>query len=86
MKTLLLAGGGTGGHIYPAIAIAQAFRSKYPASRIVFVGTAKGLETKLDNPGYVANAPAAVVTETRERLVDAQTQMKRLSEQLAALT
>ncbi len=47
---------------------------------------AKGLETKLDNPGYVANAPAAVVTETRERLVDAQTQMKRLSEQLAALT
>ncbi len=47
MKTLLLAGGGTGGHIYPAIAIAQAFRKRFPASRIVFVGTAKGLETKI---------------------------------------
>jgi len=41
-----IAGGGTGGHVIPAIAIAQELRSRYNAE-IVFVGTARGIETRL---------------------------------------
>jgi UDP-N-acetylglucosamine--N-acetylmuramyl-(pentapeptide) pyrophosphoryl-undecaprenol N-acetylglucosamine transferase len=44
VKTLMIAGGGTGGHIYPAIAIAREFVSRDPLRRVVFVGTEKGLE------------------------------------------
>ena len=44
MTTLMIAGGGTGGHIYPAIAIAQEFLSRDAARRVVFVGTEYGLE------------------------------------------
>jgi UDP-N-acetylglucosamine--N-acetylmuramyl-(pentapeptide) pyrophosphoryl-undecaprenol N-acetylglucosamine transferase len=42
-----IAGGGTGGHIYPGIAIAQEFKRRNAANEIIFVGTAKGLETKI---------------------------------------
>lgn len=45
--SVIIAGGGTGGHIYPGIAIAQEFKRCHPASRVLFVGTAKGLETKI---------------------------------------
>ncbi len=44
---LLLAGGGTAGHVEPAIAVARAFRQKYPDAEIEFVGTPKGLENIL---------------------------------------
>ena len=40
----MIAGGGTGGHIYPAIAIAQEFLARDAARRAVFVGTERGLE------------------------------------------
>jgi UDP-N-acetylglucosamine--N-acetylmuramyl-(pentapeptide) pyrophosphoryl-undecaprenol N-acetylglucosamine transferase len=40
----MIAGGGTGGHIYPAIAIAQEFLAREASRRVVFVGTEKGLE------------------------------------------
>lgn len=42
----ILAGGGTGGHVIPALAIAQELRARYSAE-VKFVGTARGLETKL---------------------------------------
>jgi UDP-N-acetylglucosamine--N-acetylmuramyl-(pentapeptide) pyrophosphoryl-undecaprenol N-acetylglucosamine transferase len=41
---LMIAGGGTGGHIYPAIAIAREYLSRDPERRAIFVGTEKGLE------------------------------------------
>lgn len=41
---MILAGGGTGGHIYPAIAIAREFKNRFPDSDILFIGTRKGLE------------------------------------------
>ena len=44
---VLLSGGGTGGHINPALAIADIIRSKYPDSEIAFVGTPYGMENKL---------------------------------------
>jgi UDP-N-acetylglucosamine--N-acetylmuramyl-(pentapeptide) pyrophosphoryl-undecaprenol N-acetylglucosamine transferase len=45
--SVVIAGGGTGGHIYPGIAIAQEFRRRDAATQVLFVGTARGLETKI---------------------------------------
>lgn len=44
---VVLAGGGTGGHIYPALAIAQGIVAKWPNSEILFIGTSKGLEASI---------------------------------------
>ncbi len=41
---VIMAGGGTGGHIYPALAIAKGIQSRWPGSEIIFVGTKEGLE------------------------------------------
>jgi UDP-N-acetylglucosamine--N-acetylmuramyl-(pentapeptide) pyrophosphoryl-undecaprenol N-acetylglucosamine transferase len=43
---VIVAGGGTGGHIIPALAIAQELRSRYHAE-VLFIGTARGIETRL---------------------------------------
>ncbi len=40
----LFAGGGTGGHLYPAIALAEELRQQVPEAEVVFVGTPRGLE------------------------------------------
>ena len=37
--TLVLAGGGTGGHVFPMIAVADALKRLAPDLRLVFVGT-----------------------------------------------
>lgn len=44
---VIISGGGTGGHIYPAIAIANKIREKEPNARILFIGTEKGLESEI---------------------------------------
>ena len=44
---VLMTGGGTGGHVYPALAIAETIKAKCPDSEIAFVGTEKGIENKL---------------------------------------
>ncbi|HEY2961053.1 MAG TPA: undecaprenyldiphospho-muramoylpentapeptide beta-N-acetylglucosaminyltransferase [Pyrinomonadaceae bacterium] len=44
---VLIAAGGTGGHIYPGIAVAQEIRRRDRESQVRFVGTARGLETRL---------------------------------------
>ena len=43
----LLAAGGTGGHVIPALVVAQELMVRQPADRILFVGTARGLESRL---------------------------------------
>jgi UDP-N-acetylglucosamine--N-acetylmuramyl-(pentapeptide) pyrophosphoryl-undecaprenol N-acetylglucosamine transferase len=43
----LFAGGGTGGHIYPAIAIAQKIRELQPNSEIIFIGTKDKIESRV---------------------------------------
>jgi UDP-N-acetylglucosamine--N-acetylmuramyl-(pentapeptide) pyrophosphoryl-undecaprenol N-acetylglucosamine transferase len=44
---LLLAGGGTGGHLFPAIALAEQLKREEPQSEVLFVGTDKGLEARM---------------------------------------
>jgi UDP-N-acetylglucosamine--N-acetylmuramyl-(pentapeptide) pyrophosphoryl-undecaprenol N-acetylglucosamine transferase len=44
---LLIAGGGTGGHVFPAIAIAREWLSRGTEREVVLVGTQRGIETKL---------------------------------------
>jgi UDP-N-acetylglucosamine--N-acetylmuramyl-(pentapeptide) pyrophosphoryl-undecaprenol N-acetylglucosamine transferase len=44
---VLFAAGGTGGHIYPAIAVANEVMRRHAGSSVRFVGTSRGLETKL---------------------------------------
>jgi UDP-N-acetylglucosamine--N-acetylmuramyl-(pentapeptide) pyrophosphoryl-undecaprenol N-acetylglucosamine transferase len=44
---LVVAAGGTGGHVYPGIAIAEEWRRRHPGSDVIFVGTARGLEAKV---------------------------------------
>ncbi len=49
----LLSGGGTGGHIYPAIAIADELRSRYPGAKFLFVGARDRMEMeKVPQAGY----------------------------------
>ncbi|HEX7772992.1 MAG TPA: UDP-N-acetylglucosamine--N-acetylmuramyl-(pentapeptide) pyrophosphoryl-undecaprenol N-acetylglucosamine transferase, partial [Pyrinomonadaceae bacterium] len=44
---VMIAAGGTGGHIYPGIAVAQEIMRRDASSSVRFVGTARGLETRL---------------------------------------
>ena len=41
---IIISGGGTGGHIFPAIAIANAFRRRYPDAEVLFVGAEGRME------------------------------------------
>ena len=47
MSTVLVAGGGTGGHIFPGVAIARELIARRPGTEVIFVGTERGLEAKL---------------------------------------
>ena len=44
MKRIIISGGGTGGHIFPAIAIANAVKKRWPNSEILFVGAEDRME------------------------------------------
>ena len=45
--TIVIAAGGTGGHLYPAVALAREFLRRDPRTKVLFVGTARGLESKV---------------------------------------
>lgn len=42
---VVIAGGGTGGHVFPAIAIAEGVKERFPDADVTFVGTPRGMET-----------------------------------------
>ena len=41
---IIISGGGTGGHIFPAIAIANAIKNQHPEAKILFVGALGRME------------------------------------------
>jgi len=43
---LIIAGGGTGGHLFPGIAVAEEFISRKPDNQVLFVGTERGIEAR----------------------------------------
>jgi UDP-N-acetylglucosamine--N-acetylmuramyl-(pentapeptide) pyrophosphoryl-undecaprenol N-acetylglucosamine transferase len=47
MFSVVIAGGGTGGHVYPGIAVARELLARRPDARVSFAGTARGIETRL---------------------------------------
>lgn len=54
MVTVLIAGGGTGGHVFPMLAVGDAVRALDPSARVVYVGTPRGIE------GRAIGEPAGV--------------------------
>lgn len=51
--TVVIAGGGTGGHLFPGLAVARALLARKPDARVSFAGTARGLEARVvPNEGF----------------------------------
>lgn len=65
---LILAGGGTGGHVYPALALAGALRRRDRDARVLFVGSASGMEASLV-PGAGVPFAGLLVRPPRSRSV-----------------
>jgi UDP-N-acetylglucosamine--N-acetylmuramyl-(pentapeptide) pyrophosphoryl-undecaprenol N-acetylglucosamine transferase len=59
---IMIAGGGTGGHLFPALAVAEAFRERDPGNEILFVGSGRGLETSVLGKEGVARRSIAAVS------------------------
>ena len=69
---IVIAGGGTGGHLYPGIAVAREIVRRQPDARVTFAGTARGIEARvipregfeldlLRSAGLKGTSPAALV-------------------------
>ena len=43
----MIAGGGTGGHLFPGVAIAEELRARFPDAEVRFVGTERGIEARV---------------------------------------
>ena len=57
---IVIAAGGTGGHLYPAVALAREFLRQDQATEVLFVGTARGIESKvLPHEGFELQMIAA---------------------------
>jgi UDP-N-acetylglucosamine--N-acetylmuramyl-(pentapeptide) pyrophosphoryl-undecaprenol N-acetylglucosamine transferase len=59
--TILLAGGGTGGHLYPGIAVAEALRSVWPDARPLFLCTEKEIDRVILQPTGFEFIPQPIV-------------------------
>ena len=44
---VIVAGGGTGGHLYPGVAVAREVMAQDPAATVTFAGTARGIEARV---------------------------------------
>ena len=70
---LLIAGGGTGGHLFPGIAVAEEFLARDPGNRVMFVGTEHGIEARvLPRLGFTLQCITATGIRSRGRLSQAK--------------
>ena len=44
---VVIAGGGTGGHLFPGIAVARELLARRPGTEVSFAGTARGIEARV---------------------------------------
>jgi UDP-N-acetylglucosamine--N-acetylmuramyl-(pentapeptide) pyrophosphoryl-undecaprenol N-acetylglucosamine transferase len=67
-NALVITGGGTGGHYYPAVALAESAKKRWPEHQIIFVGAKKGIEGRklpasdwphllMDIEGFLGRSP-----------------------------
>jgi len=72
-KTLIVTGGGTGGHLFAGISIADAWKNKFPDSRILFIGARGAIEERMvPKAGYpldVLKLSALKSVSLRKRIV-----------------
>jgi len=72
---LVITGGGTGGHFYPAVALAEATKNRWPGRLVIFVGAKKGIEGRklpesswphllLDVEGFHGKSPLSALRST----------------------
>jgi UDP-N-acetylglucosamine--N-acetylmuramyl-(pentapeptide) pyrophosphoryl-undecaprenol N-acetylglucosamine transferase len=72
---LVFTGGGTGGHYFPAVALAEGVRTRWPETPICFVGAQRGIEARrlpesvwphllLDVEGFLGRSPLRVLKST----------------------
>ena len=47
IKRIIFSGGGTGGHIYPAMALYRRMKEKNPELEVLYIGTKRGLESSI---------------------------------------
>lgn len=70
-QALVLTGGGTGGHFFPAVALAEGARERWPGLPVAFVGAQRGIEARklpesgwphllLDVEGFLGRSPLAM--------------------------
>ena len=65
---IIISGGGTGGHIFPAISIANTFKKRFPDAEILFVGAEDRMEMdKVPAAGYkIVGLPVSGFDRQRE--------------------
>jgi UDP-N-acetylglucosamine--N-acetylmuramyl-(pentapeptide) pyrophosphoryl-undecaprenol N-acetylglucosamine transferase len=76
----VIVGGGTGGHLYPGIAVAQELKRWDPRARIVFIGSKVGLEREIlarEGFTHVGISAAGLVRRTPRERATAMTQLLR---------
>ena len=70
MSSFLLSCGGTGGHLFPALAVAEAFKERDRSNQVVFVGSRRGLESKVvAREGYELKTIDAEIRKLVEEMV-----------------
>ena len=64
-ERIVIAGGGTGGHLYPGIAVARELRRRVPEMTVSFAGTARGIESRVvPREGFDQIVAMAIVDPT----------------------
>ena len=68
LERVIISGGGTGGHIFPALAIANEIRRRYPHAELLFVGAENRMEMeKVPAAGYrIIGLPVTGLPGNRE--------------------